>query len=165
MLVLCATLVGFSSAMAAPPAPVEKVLKVPKGQWLDGERGYLEALEIQKATGADILMYFFRFDLKDEKGLCTWWERKGLQNGKVSKHLQDYIKVKMQMPFRKKEIETFKAFKFNKTPAVFVAKPTGFPTKIAVFDWPNGKPELKEGSELVDLITKASSPKEPPAAP
>ncbi len=161
---LLALLFLSAGSVWAQPPPA-KVLKVPKDRWLDGERGYLEALEIQKATGADILLYFFRYDLKDEHGLCIWWERKGLQNGKVTKHLQDYIKVKMQLPFRKKELETFKAFKFNKTPAVYVAKPTGYPTKLAVFDWPNGKPELKEGFELVELITKVSSPKPDADAP
>jgi hypothetical protein len=149
----------IGSAVAQPPAPEAKV---PKGRWFDGERGYLEARELQEQTGADILLYFFRYDHKDEKGLCIWWERHGLQNGKVKKLLHDYIKVKVQMPLRKKEEETFSAFRFNKTPAVYVVKPTGFPTKLAVFDWPNNKPELKEGSELVELIEKASTPKTEP---
>ncbi len=154
---------ALATALSALAQPPPKELKVPKGRWLDGERGYLEAKEIQAATGADILIYFFRYDIKDEKGLCTWWERHGLQNGKVSKFLDDYIKVKMQMPFRKKELETFGGFKFNKTPAVFVVKSSGWPTKIPVFDWPNNKPELKEANELIDLITKASTPKDTPA--
>jgi hypothetical protein len=158
MVVLLAVMLAGDVVAQPPP----KELKVPKGRWLDGERGYLEAKEIQTATGADILLYF-RSDEKDEKGLCAWWERHGLQNGKVSKFLDDYIKVKMQLPFRKKELETFGSFKFNKTPAVFVVKSSGWPTKIPVFDWPNNKPQLKDANELIDLITKASTPKEAPA--
>lgn len=152
--VVTVAMLAAATVWAQPPP---KELKVPKGRWLDGERGYLEALEIQKATGADILLYFHRIDPKDEKGLCQWWERHGLQNGKISKFLQDYIKVKMQLPFRKKELDTFGRFKFNKTPAVFVVKQEGFPTRIPVFDWPNNKPELKEASEIIELITRASS--------
>lgn len=153
MLVICTT------ALAQPPqtAPVPKV---PKGTWFDGERGYIEARELQSQTGADIIMYFFRYDIKNEKGLCTWWERQGLQNGDVKKLLQDYIKVKMQLPFRKKEMDTFGQFRFNSCPAVYIVKPTGFPQKINVFDWPGNQPQLKNGHDLVDLIKSASSTKD-----
>ena len=144
---------------AKPAQPAQQIPKVPKGQWFDGEKGYIEGRELQEKTGANMILYFFRGDLKDEKGLCTWWERHGLQDGKVSKLLQEYVKVKMQLPFRTKEKDTFAPYQFNKTPAVYVVKPNGERTKIAVFDWPNNKPELKKGSELVDLIQKASAPK------
>jgi len=143
---------------AQPPADGPQA-KVPKGKWFDNERGYLEALELQKQTGADIILYFFRYDLKDEKGLCTWWERHGLQNGRISKFLQDYIKVKVQMPLRTKEKETFARFTFNKTPAVYIVKPTGFPQKINPFEWPNNKPDLKDHQTLISEIEKASTPK------
>jgi len=144
-----------------PPSaqPAAQELKVPREKWLDGERGYLEAKEIQEATGADILLYFFRYDIKNEKGLCTWWERHGLQNGDVKKYLKDYIKVKMQLPFRKKEIETFSQFQFKSCPAVYVVKPSGYPQKITVFDWPGNEPKIKSGQEIISLIEAASSKK------
>ncbi|HMP89027.1 MAG TPA: hypothetical protein PJ991_02440, partial [Kiritimatiellia bacterium] len=133
--------------------------RVPKGRWFTSDRGYQEALELQKSTGADIIIYFFRYDLKDEKGLCTWWERHGLQHGRVSKLLQDYIKVKVQMPFKPREREMFaEKFKFNKTPAVYIVRADGgFPTRIQVFDWPNNKPQLKDHQTLISEIQKASS--------
>jgi hypothetical protein len=154
---LIAAAITASVALAQDPgAPA----KVPKGKWFDGERGYLEALELQKQTGADIFLYFFCHDNLDEKGLCSWWEKHGMQEGKVSKFLQDYIKVKVQMPLRKKEEPTFAAYKFNKTPAVFIATSAGgFPARCHVFNWPNSKPELKSHTDLIDLFTKASSPK------
>jgi hypothetical protein len=142
--------------------PGEPPIKFPKTKWFDGEKGFLEAKQIQEKTGADILMYFFSNSPKDEKGLCSWWEKYGLQDGKVMKLLDTYIKVKMEMPFNKKEEVTFAEFKFNKTPAVYVVKPTGYPSKISVFDWSGNQPKLKEGPELVDLILKASTPKTSP---
>lgn len=157
-------LMGLASAVTVAAQP-EREARVPPKQWFDGERGYEKAKELQEQTGADILLYFFRYDKSDEKGLCRWWETKGLQHGHVSKFLRDYIKVKVQMPLKKREEETFAAYKFNKTPAVFVVTPSGrFPARIQVFDWPNNRPELKQASELIDAITKVSTPKaEPPA--
>lgn len=163
-LLLVVTCITASAALAQPPGqPTKPELKVPREKWLDGERGYLEAKEIQEATGADILLYFFRYDIKNEKGLCTWWERHGLQNGDVKKYLKDYIKVKMQLPFRKKEMDTFSPFLFKSCPAVFVVKSSGYPTKINVFDWPGNEPKLKNAQELISLIEAASSKK--PTAP
>lgn len=141
--------------MAQPPEPPTNV---PKKKWFDGEKGYREALEIQKASGADIFIYFYNHDEKDEKGLCSWWEQRGMQEGKVAKLLEGYIKVKVAVPVRKKEEPTFSNFRVNKTPAVFVAKPTGFPTRITVFDWTNDRPVLRENKELADMISKASTP-------
>jgi len=143
------------SVWAQPPEPDSKV---PKKKWFQGEKGYLEALEIQKATGADIFIYFFNHDEKDEKGLCSWWENRGMQEGKVAKLLENYVKVKVAFPVRKKEEPTFSKFRVNKTPAIFVAKPTGFPTRITVFDWTNDRPVLRENQEIADLISKASTP-------
>ena len=150
-------MVGWVGLVSAQP---ERVARVPAKQWFQGERGYEQAKELQKQTGADIFLYFFRYDHNDEKGLCRWWETKGLQHGHVSKFLQDYIKVKVQMPLKKREQETFAAYKFNKTPAVFVVTPDGrFPGRIQVFDWPNNRPELKSASDIIADISKVSTPK------
>ncbi|HMO49542.1 MAG TPA: hypothetical protein PKE26_03530 [Kiritimatiellia bacterium] len=157
---LVAGLVVFSMTLATVMAQPAGAPKVPKGKWFEGDRGYQEALELQKQTGADILLYFFRHDASDEKGLCTWWERHGLQNGRVSKFLQDYIKVKVKMPLKPSARETFAPFKFNKTPAVYIVRAGGgFPVRCPVFNWPNNKPELKSAQELITMFTQASGPK------
>jgi hypothetical protein len=151
----------WAAAAAAGPDPI----KIPKRSWFNDMNGYEKAIELQKATGANMLVYFFRYDHTDEKGLCRWFETKGLQNGDVEKFLDDYIKVKIQMPLRKKEEETFARFKFNKCPAVFVARAEGLPQKCPVFDWPNNKPELKKGSEIVEIIKARSGPGQAENAP
>ena len=155
---LLAVLVWSSYTFAQPTAD-DAPGRVPKGKWFTSDRGYQEALELQKSTGADIFIYFFRYDIADEKGLCKWWETHAMQQGRVSKLLQDYIKVKVQMPFKPREREMFaEKFKFNKTPAAYVVKAEGgFPQRIQVFDWPGNKPKLKDHSTLVSEIVKASS--------
>ncbi len=150
--------VAWSTAsMAQAPA---KEPKIPKNKWMDGSRDYEEAKELQKATGADMVVYFSRSDAKDEKGLCSWWENQGIQSGQLGRLLESYVKVRVELPFRNNKIEEqFKAFRFNKTPAVFVVKPDGFPQRVQVFDWPGGKPDLHDPDKLVELFKERSSPK------
>jgi len=154
---------------ATLPAANQSQIKVPKGKWFEGERGYLEAKGIQEKTGMDMLLYFYNHDDDDEKGLCHWWEQKGMKEGKVDKLLETYLKVQVRVPFKSKEKESFAAFQFNKTPAVFVVKKAeGFPAKIPVFDWVNKRPQLRDNAAIADQIARASTPKagEPaPAAP
>jgi hypothetical protein len=149
----------ISPPAAAAPSTTQPPIKVPKGKWFEGERGFLEAKAIQDKTGMDMVIYFYNHDDDDEKGLCHWWEQKGMKEGKVDKLLETYLKVQVRVPLKTKEKDSFSSFQFNKTPAVFVAKTTGFPTKIPVFDWVNKRPQLRDNAAIADLIAKASTPK------
>lgn len=156
-------LIAGSVNFAQPPTSPQSqasVAKLPKGKWFNEERGYREAKEHQAKSGMNMLVYFYNHDEDDEKGLCHWWERYGLQEGKVDKLLENYIKVKVRVPLKEKEKATFSAYRFNKTPAVFVVKPTGSPTKIQVFNWEDNRPELRDNAELADMIENAAMPKD-----
>lgn len=147
-----------SSLLCASAA--DKEAKVPKNKWFMNGRGYAEALELQKQTGANLLVYFERTFAKDEKGLCSWWEKKGLQHPDVQKVVDDYIKVKFSFPLSKDDQVLADKWKINKCPVVMVIQTNGWHNRVAVFDWPNGKPDLKDPKDIVQCILDASAPHE-----
>ena len=141
--------------------------KFPKNKWFNGMGDLEEAKQIQAQTGADIVIYFARSYPADEKGLCGWWEKRGLNQPVVTKYLQDYIKVKVLLPLGKKDQELLDQtrIQFNKTPAVFVIQTNGWSSKVAVFDWPQGQPKLYTPDEIVENIRAKSGERYQPAAP
>ena len=130
--------------------------KFPKNKWFNGLKGYNEALEIQKQTGADLFVYFARYYPNSEEGLCKWWEKRGLRAPEVDKYLEDYIKVKFQYPMNKKEEEATAVFKVRKCPAVFIVHTNGFKSYCKVFDWPNNEPKLRTPDELIEIFRARS---------
>jgi hypothetical protein len=133
--------------------------KFPKNKWFNGLKGYNEALEIQKQTGADIFVYFARYYPNDEEGLCKWWEKKGLTAKPIDAYLEDYVKVKILFPLNKKDEEAVKDFKVRKCPAVFIVQTNGFKNYCKVFQWPGGKPELIEPEPLIEVFRARSGPR------
>jgi hypothetical protein len=144
----------------APSKPAE----VPRNKWFSGRKGYEEAKVIQDQTGANMFIYFANYGIQDEKGLCNWWEKAGLNDGKVNKFLRDYIKVKVELPFSNRDEELFKSFRVNKTPAVFIVAPgSRYPARCNVFNWENNRPRPKEADELIKMFGEASATPEKPA--
>lgn len=140
--------------------------KFPDKKWFQNGKGYAEALEIQKTTGADLFVYFARYYPNDQEGLCRWWEKRGLQHPTVEKHLRGYLKVKFTYPLKKDDEELTARFSINKCPAVFVVSTNGWRHRVAVFDWPGGEPELKKPDDLVNEIrAKSSARYQPPGDP
>jgi hypothetical protein len=131
--------------------------KFPDKKWFQGGKGFNEALEIQKTTGADIVVYFANYYPSDEKGLCNWFEKRGLGHPEVDKYLRDYIKVKITFPLGKADEEALARFKVGKCPALFVAGTKGFPARVPVFNWPPSGPELLKPNEIVEGIRSRSS--------
>lgn len=149
-----------ASAQVAPPAPAAP--EIPRSKWFSGGKGYEEARALQQQTGANMIIYFADYSLKNERGLCSWWEQHGINDGKVNKFLRDYIKVKVELPLSKRDEEIFSRFRINKTPAVFIVRNDGsFPTYCPLFNWENDRPKLKEPEELIEFFTKASTPLNP----
>lgn len=152
-IVLC---LGWS-ALAAEPAA--KSAKVPKTKWFQNGKGYQEALELQKQTGADVLVYFAKYSPADQKGLCTWFEKKGLQHPDVQAVVDDYIKVKFTFPLGKDDQALADKWKINKCPVVIVVQTNGWHARASVFDWPAGEPKLKQPDGIVQEILDASAAK------
>lgn len=151
-------LVLIMLTLAASALAAEKPARVPKARWLLNGKGYQEALALQKQTGADILVYFRRLYPSDQKGLCNWWEKRGLAQPEVQKVVDDYIKVRFDFPLGKDDQKLADDWKINKCPVLVVVQTNGWRRRAAVFDWPNGRPELKSPHDLVQSILDASAP-------
>ncbi len=133
--------------------PVEKF---PERKWFQNGKGYAEALEVQKATGADLFVYFARYSPSDEKGLCNWFEGRALQHPVLEKYLRGYLKVKFTFPLGKDDLAIAEKFRVNKCPAVFVVQTNGWNHRVAVFDWSGNQPELIPAEKLVPAIREKS---------
>jgi len=144
-------------AQAAGVEPAAKEVRIPEKKWLDEAKGYQEALELQKLTGADLVVYFAQYSPPDKRGLSTWFERKGLQQGPVVDALKPYIKVKVTLPLDKKELPLFEKFRVNSGPVLFVVQTNGWRYRVAPFDWPGGEPEVRTAAALVEEIRSKSS--------
>jgi hypothetical protein len=140
-----------STAITAPSPS-----RIP-GTWLDKDRGYEEALEIQRAVGVDLFVYFSRDDSDNEKGLCRWFEKKSLEDPVVQRLLRQYIKVRIPLGSKKACDEIGRSFEVRRCPAIFVVQPNGRRQPCRVFNWPDGKPEPVPPADLVELIRARSS--------
>ena len=145
----------FLGPVAVMAAPTNKPPEVPKTKWFQNGKGYADALALQKQTGADIFVYFARYQ-ESEKGLCTWWEKKGMQHPDVEKLLRDFIKVKFTFPLNRDDQALADKWKVNKCPTVFVVQTNGWHGRCMVFDWPGGNPKLKSPEELTSSIIEAA---------
>jgi hypothetical protein len=168
------------SILAAPLLAAGPVL--PPGQaaeaklpskWFDRAKEFPEALEIQKQTGADIFIYFARNMPSDQKGLCRWFEGKSLKTGPLNRLLKDYIKVQITLPSNDEDEALAARFRVQSCPTLIIVQPDGHNSFCKPFDYPGGKPELKDPEDLAEEIrTKSSAkyqaataPTDPPAAP
>lgn len=151
-------LIGLVLAAKAFSQTTNKPGKISR-KWLGGLKGYHEAVELQKQTGADMIVYFADYGPNSQKGLCNWWEQRGMDSGEVKKLLDEFIKVKVELPLNSREEEAFTAYRVNKAPAIFVVRPDSldFPSRVTVFDWEMKKPKLKEPEEIAELIRSRSS--------
>ncbi len=143
--------------IAAAVFAAEKEAKVPKNEWLLNGKGYQQALDLQKKTGANMLVYFAKYFPKDQKGLCDWWEKKGLAQPDVQQLVDDYIKVKFMFPLGRDDQELADKWKINKCPVLLVVQTNGWRERAAVFDWPGGKPSLLPPKQIVQNILNASA--------
>lgn len=116
-------------------------------------------LAIQKQTGADLLVYSCRTTPADQKGLCSWWEKKGLAQPDVQRIVDDYIKVRFTFPLGKDDQGLADRWKINTCPVVLVVQTNGWRERVAVYDWPDNGPKLKEPRAIVQAILDASAPR------
>jgi hypothetical protein len=171
--VLAAMLIG-GAALAQqrpqwPPPPAHEVFERQAEEAATGEtpsipnrfltrsRGYEQALELQKATGADIFLYIKHNSPPSARGLCNWWENRGMKAGNIQRLLRDYIKVELPLPSDRETREIADQFRLWEGPTVVVIQAGGLRRSISVFDWPGGRPELKSPDELEKLIRENSS--------
>jgi hypothetical protein len=149
---------------ASAPSEVAGDARIPSS-WLQKAKGYEKAVELQKQTGADIFVYFSR-NTPNEQGLCSWFESKGLNDGKIRKYLRDYIKVEVPLPSNPDAQKLADEFEVGKCPIVFIQQTNGWRQACRVFDWPDGKPKLFEPEQLIELFRARSGDRyQKPASP
>lgn len=128
-------------------------------RFLDRARGYQQALELQKATGADIFLYVKHNSPPGARGLCNWWENRGMKAGNIQRLLRDYIKVELTLPSDHETRAIAETFRLWEGPTVVIIQAGGLRRSINVFDWPGGRPEIKSPEALEALIRENSSEK------
>ena len=143
-------------ATAQVPAVSNAQQKIPHS-WFMKAKGYEKALELQKATGADIFVVFTRDVPANEKGLCEWFESKGLNAFAVRDYLRDYIKVTVPLPSNPECQKMAEDFEVRKCPAVFIVQPNGKHYYCKVFEYPEGRPKLFPPETLIELFRARSS--------
>ena len=146
-----------SAAMAAQmPSGTNTQQKIPNS-WFMKAKGYEKALALQKETGADLFVMFTRDSPASEKGLCEWFDSKGLSASAVRDCLKNYIKVTVPLPSNPESQKMAEDFDVRKCPAVFIVQPDGKRCFCKVFEYPDGHPKLFPPETLVELFRARSS--------
>jgi hypothetical protein len=141
-----------SAAFSAEPGE-----KFPETKWFRGVKGLEEAKELQKQFDADIFVYFANYGFDDQKGLCHWFEKRGLDQAEVGRCLRVYLKVKIELPLNKDGREAIEPYKINKCPVVIIVQPNGRHARCPIFDWSGNQPDLLSMEDLVAGFRAKSS--------
>ena len=129
-------------------------------KWFDDAKDYAALLELQKKTGACMLVYFKNPFVTNEKGLCGWFEKNVATDLQWRKAIKNYIKLQITYIGNEETEALIAQFRANKTPAFFVVKPgSTFPARIQLFDYaPNTRPEPREVATIMESIKSNSTP-------
>ncbi|MGD9781484.1 MAG: hypothetical protein AB7V14_04935 [Kiritimatiellia bacterium] len=129
-------------------------------KWFDDAKDYEALLELQKKTGACMLVYFKNPFVTNEKGLCGWFEKNVATDLQWRKAIKNYVKLQITYIGNEETKALIAQFRANKTPAFFVVKPGGtFPARIQLFDYtPNSRPEPRDVATILESIKVNSTP-------
>lgn len=129
-------------------------------KWFDDAKDYAALLELQKKTGACMLVYFKNPFVTNEKGLCGWFEKNVATDLQWRKAIKNYIKLQITYIGNEETEALIAQFRANKTPAFFVVKPgSTMPARIQLFDYaPNTRPEPREVATIMESIKSNSTP-------
>lgn len=127
-------------------------------KWNQGAHGYKKALAAQAENGADVFVWFSRQSPSDEKGLCSWFEKKGLSDIKVRQAMRSFNRVHVALPGNPDNQRMAEEFNVSKTPACYLVWTNGWKRRISSpFDWSTGRPKLRNGEEIASLIMSSCS--------
>lgn len=129
-------------------------------KWFNHFKDHEELVELQKQTGACMLVYFKNLNASDEKGLCGWFEKDIANSPEWRKAMKNYLKIEITIAGGNDELEALVAkYRVKKTPAIYVVKPgTAYPQRISVFEWTDKKPEPLDPEVVVESLKTASTP-------
>ncbi len=147
----------YADRQAAEAEADESTTSIPS-RFLTRARGYEQALELQKETGADIFLYISHQTPSSARGLCNWWVNRGMRAGNVQRWLRHYIKVELPLPSDPETRAIAENFHLWEGPTIVIIQPNGRERSIRVFDRdPGGRMQLKSPEEIVELIQANSS--------
>ncbi len=129
-------------------------------RWLERGRGLREALEIQEATGADMLVYISSRDPPGPANRSSYFERRVLRSREFDAAIRDYIRVKLIIPGDRDSNEFAERHRVRFGPRLLILRPGGFAISIG----PYTRDEhdqfiLGEEDEILRLIRARSSPR------
>ena len=129
-------------------------------KWFNNAKDYEELLQLQKKTGACMLVYFQNPSVPNEKGLCSWFEKSITTDIDWRKAMKYYIKLEITFPGPSAVRDLAAQFKAVKTPALFVVKPgSTLYGRIMVFDYPAaGRPTPIEVPRVLEALKSRSTP-------
>jgi hypothetical protein len=149
------------SAPAPAAAPAETAapptLDNLPAKWFNSAKDHDELLEIQKQTGACMLVYFKNINVSNEKGLCSWFERGITTDMQWRKAMRYYLKLEVTLPGNPAARDLADTYRVNKTPALFVVQPgSSRPARLSVFRFEPG-PVLEEIDTVIAALKARST--------
>ncbi len=127
-------------------------------RWLERGRGLREALEIQEATGADMLVYISSRNPPWAADRSRRFERSILRSSEFNDALQDYIRVQLYVPGDRDSNEFAERYNVRFGPRILIVRPTGFAMSISPYTR-DERDELvmREEEEIIRHIRERSS--------
>ena len=143
--------------MAAIEAPLFD--QVPS-KWFNNAKDYPELLELQKKTGACMLVYFKNPSVPNEKGLCSWFEKSITTDIDWRKAMKYFIKLEITLPGPSAVRDLVDLYKVSRTPAIFVVKPgSTMLGRLMVFEYPTGgRPQPIEVPVVLEALKSRCNP-------
>ena len=130
-------------------------------KWFNNAKDYPELVELQKKTGACMLVYFKNPSVPNEKGLCSWFEKSITTDIDWRKAMKYFIKLEITLPGPSAVRDLTAQFRVVRTPSIFVVKPTGgMPYRLPVFSYPEGggRPTPIEVPDVLTSLKAQSTP-------
>ena len=130
-------------------------------KWFNSAKDYPELLELQKKTGACMLVYFKNPSVPNEKGLCSWFEKSITTDIDWRKAMKYFIKLEITLPGPSAVRDLVDQFRVTKTPAIFAVKPGDkMPFRLMVFTYPEGggRPTPVEVPVVLEALRNRCTP-------
>lgn len=129
-------------------------------KWYNYFKDHAGLVELQKQSGACLLVYFKNLNVSDEKGLCGWFEKDIANSTEWRKAMRYYLKIEITVAGGNDVLEELVAkYRVKKTPAVFVVRPNGsLPQRLPVIEYIDGKPKPYAVPAVIEALKVRSSP-------
>ncbi len=150
----------LSTGVPAALVETPKFELVPK-KWFTKADEYEKLKELQKETGACILVYFKNPTDSSQKGLCNWFEKDASTYTRWRKAMPYFIKLEVTLPGNNEVRALAATFGFKSTPAWYVVRPDApFPKRLPVIKYSTGgkNPEPMPEKELIPALHDLCTP-------